>query len=616
VITIGTVFGSTVDADNDGGASCGLSALSPDVWYAYTNTAACDVQVTASTCNPGTNFDTVVSVLDACGGSQIACNDDSNCSEFNGRPSTVTWYVPAGATHFIRVAGFDGETGDFELSVSRSSSNGSCSSAAPIEDGAWEGSTLCLPTDGQSLCEVASGLRIVEPPVSVVASSEYSGEYAVTKLFDATVTAADLNVTSYGFADGQFAVYGPLDGADAELYMDFGETITAWGVAYSQRQGDDPSLDKVGSMRLWFSDTDFGATLPATPADAELAITNTTDTTLTTYVFAGGARTGRFVAVQLIGASEFFPGNIGGSELRLWGLPEAAPTAWYAYTNTTSGDLVVRASTCDVMTDFDTVLSVVEACGGSEAACNDDDCASNTGASTLEWIVPAGATHYLRVSGQGGASGDFGLHVSSVAANDECAAATAIGEVDDYIFQTSRATTDGPDEPALCTASDETNIRADIWFDYTASCTGHAVVSLCDSEFDTRVAVYDGGACPKGPNSAVACNDDACGAYGSVVTFTTTAGESHLLRVGGSGAEQGLGRMSVQCFGPGDHDENGTVDLVDHLWLTECLLGPEATPNPFIAGASTTSCLAAFDLDSDGDVDLHDANAFVNLIAP
>ena len=111
-----------------------------------------------------------------------------------------------------------------------------------------------------------------------------------------------------------------------------------------------------------------------------------------------------------------------------------------------------------------------------------------------------------------------------------------------FEFTTIGAVTDGPDNPE-CDAGGSSQIDADIWFCYTASATGSATAGLCGSGFNTKLAVYNGCACP--PNGApVACNDDSCGTQ-SVVTFAVTAGERYMLRVGGVDGATGDGMLSI-----------------------------------------------------------------------
>lgn len=65
--------------------------------------------------------------------------------------------------------------------------------------------------------------------------------------------------------------------------------------------------------------------------------------------------------------------------------------------------------------------------------------------------------------------------------------------------------------------------------------------------------------------------------------------------------------MTIEIVDPGDHDDDGDVDLADYIAFQTCLdaSGPGVTPS----GA----CTQAFDFDIDHDVDLDDASAFQRM---
>ncbi|MEK7730364.1 MAG: DUF4215 domain-containing protein, partial [Planctomycetota bacterium] len=132
--------------------------------------------------------------------------------------------------------------------------------------------------------------------------------------------------------------------------------------------------------------------------------------------------------------------------------------------------------------------------------------------------------------------------------NETCNAAIAVGD-GTRSYSNLGATTDGPDEPTMCNFFGRTNVDSDIWYCYTASCTGTALVSLCGSDYDTKLAVYAGCGCPTA--APLACSDDDCGTgvenVQSRVTFAATAGQSYLVRVGGYLGEQGDGRLTIGC---------------------------------------------------------------------
>jgi hypothetical protein len=127
---LGSVFAAEMDGDNFDDtswqadpSSCG-SVDNFDEWYEYT--MPCDGNLYLSTCSDETDFDTVLSVYDACGGLELSCNDDSDgyhC-DFNDnevfRKSTTSLFLNSGQTVFIRVAGYQSNMGHFKLTLQAS----------------------------------------------------------------------------------------------------------------------------------------------------------------------------------------------------------------------------------------------------------------------------------------------------------------------------------------------------------------------------------------------------------------------------------------------------------------------------------------------------------------
>ncbi|HYE61306.1 MAG TPA: hypothetical protein VD997_04860 [Phycisphaerales bacterium] len=109
--------GSTTAATNDGTASCGSSSTSADVWFAYRPVTSGAVNV--NTC--GSGFDTVMSVFTGSCGSltQVACNDDNATGGNNacggGLSSGINVNMTGGTTYYIRVAGYQGAVGNFNV---------------------------------------------------------------------------------------------------------------------------------------------------------------------------------------------------------------------------------------------------------------------------------------------------------------------------------------------------------------------------------------------------------------------------------------------------------------------------------------------------------------------
>ncbi|UCC29374.1 MAG: hypothetical protein JSU86_14375 [Phycisphaerales bacterium] len=154
--------------------------------------------------------------------------------------------------------------------------------------------------------------------------------------------------------------------------------------------------------------------------------------------------------------------------------------------------------------------------------------------------------------------------------NDDCDDAIDIGD-GSQSFSNERASTDGPNEPDLCDFSGYTQVGADVWFCYEATCNGDLTVDLCDSNYDTKVAVYTGCTCPTAVPSA--CNDDVCGesANRSKLTSDASIGTKYLIRIGGFNGVQGAGTLVMTCAAGGcqnhadcDDDDDCTDDTCDN----------------------------------------------------
>lgn len=138
-------------------------------------------------------------------------------------------------------------------------------------------------------------------------------------------------------------------------------------------------------------------------------------------------------------------------------------------------------------------------------------------------------------------------------ANDSCESPTLIS-LGSHSYSNVGATTDGP---VACADFDNPLLDSDIWFCFTAPCDEAITVSLCGSLYDTKMAVYQGCACPTSNDPWVGCSDDDCGAgQESRTTFPGIAGQDYLIRVGGFrgfGDEQGVGNLTIFCGSDPDH---------------------------------------------------------------
>jgi hypothetical protein len=103
--------GNTVGATGTDVSSCAYNDTI-DVWHFYEPNIGGPVTISTY----GSAFDTTLTVFNACGGTELACNDDY-C--YDNAQSRVEFSAVYGKTYFVRVAGFNGQTGDYQLLVTR-----------------------------------------------------------------------------------------------------------------------------------------------------------------------------------------------------------------------------------------------------------------------------------------------------------------------------------------------------------------------------------------------------------------------------------------------------------------------------------------------------------------
>lgn len=100
--------GSTAGATGAYESYCGYNDTA-DVWHSYTPTSTGLVTISLS----GSTFDTTLAVFEKCGGTELACNDDS-CESYQ---SEIMMSMTAANTYLIRVAGYNGAIGDYTLTI-------------------------------------------------------------------------------------------------------------------------------------------------------------------------------------------------------------------------------------------------------------------------------------------------------------------------------------------------------------------------------------------------------------------------------------------------------------------------------------------------------------------
>jgi hypothetical protein len=262
-------------------------------------------------------------------------------------------------------------------------------------------------------------------------------------------------------------------------------------------------------------------------------------------------------APDISGNGALFTGNIfctnDPADLPVETCSANSPDRWFTYVSNSTGNATF--SFCGINRgcgSWDTVIGVYDECAGPMLACNDDACGLSSNV-----VVPVlvGHTYKVRVAGFNGLTGTGVLSwiAPSPPINDHCANASPVGN-GVFAFSNIGATHDydGP-----CGSS---TTSPDVWFRYTAPCTGNATVNTCGiAAFDTVLTALTD--C----NGAVLdCRDDSCDLQ-SEINFPVIAGQSYLVRVSGYSNITGSGQVrfacSVTC--PCDWNNSGSLNSQD-----------------------------------------------------
>ena len=255
----------------------------------------------------------------------------------------------------------------------------------------------------------------------------------------------------------------------------------------------------------------------------------------------------------------------------------AAPDEFFSYTG--SGDTeLVTISLCGGGTDYDSAVRVYDSCDlTNEIAFNDDSCGLQ---SEVTFVSDGSTTYLIMVEGFDANSGNFTLDITceEPLENDFCEGALPIACGETITGSTEGAT---PDSGAPeCSGVSIT--APGVWYSFTddSGLVTDYTVSLCDSDYDTKVSVYSGDC---GTLVCEAGNDDACGTTGlqSEVAFQGDGNTTYYILVHGFGGATGNYSLNVDCLPvppPNDMIANSIdVDEVGFPYTDPAVAMPAAT---------------------------------------
>ncbi len=240
---------------------------------------------------------------------------------------------------------------------------------------------------------------------------------------------------------------------------------------------------------------------------------------------------------------------------------------WFTYTPTQTGTAMV--DTCP--SDFDDNIEIFTGtCDAlTSIGCNEDSSAcSGYWQASCTFACTAGTTYFIYAGGYNGQSGNLQIRarvLSGVPGNDLCSGAIALTENVYFSESTTNATDDG-DSPCLGRRRTK-----GVWFTYTPTQTGTAMVDTCPSDFDNNIEIFTG-TC--GALTSIGCNEDsfACiGYYQAAFSFLCTAGTTYYVYAGGYNGQSGNLQIRARVLSgiPGNDLCSGAIALSENVYFSE-----------------------------------------------
>ena len=466
--------GTNVGGGDDSVGVCDGSA-GEDVIYLWTAPAT----QTFTLDTLGSDYDTVLYVVDDCGGNELACNDEA----FSTSQSSVELDAVAGTTYVVVVDGWDGASGNHVLNITESF--GQCIDeplAQGIGPSVASGSNAGAGNDyGLVPCTFTAGEDVAH---SWIAPS--TGHYQ----FD---TIGSTYNTVLGLVDqcggGQLSCDSQSGGGSGQSLLVYPVTE---GVPYIVVV--DGLNNATGSYELNI----FPTIDPCNDADLGAAV-------------GAGIGTGT---------------NLGAAD-------DSQPTC----TATTGEDFAFQwtaPSTDNFVidtfgSDFDTVLYVLDGCGGMPLVCNNQS--GGTDQSSVTLAATQGDTYSIVVDGWG-ETGNIVLSIRPL--SEMCVDEAADGQLGTIASGTNLGA--GNDEQTGCTGT----AGEDVVLEWVAPASGTYTADTFGSTFDTVLEVRS--SC----GTDITCNDQANGVGPeSELSFSAIAGNSYLFVVDGWNGATGSYQLNI-----------------------------------------------------------------------
>lgn len=164
-----------------------------------------------------------------------------------------------------------------------------------------------------------------------------------------------------------------------------------------------------------------------------------------------------------------------------------------------------------------------------------------------------GMTARRAIGGAVAAAACAGLAHAAPPINDDCSTPISISGAGTHNYDLTEATTgvEGQDSLSCQDATGASSYENDVWFCWTADCTGIVTINTCgQTQMNTKIALWRNCDCPTPGVDPLCCNDDACDLQ-SAITCEVICGEQYLIHIGkvADGLPPGPGSFTIDCEG-------------------------------------------------------------------
>ncbi|HNU56902.1 MAG TPA: T9SS type A sorting domain-containing protein [Flavobacteriales bacterium] len=495
-------------------------------WFTATGTTA------TVTFDPDDNHDPILHVFSgACGSlSQEGCADAAG----NGGNETVAIATTPGSTYFIRV----------QRDNTNNAMNGRlCIVAPPANDDPCQAVSLpvnssCVNTAGTNSSATATA------GIPAPGCANYSGsDVWFSFVAPATPEPVTISTTAGSLTDGALALY----------------SATACAGTYTLIECDDddgpgymPEIIRSGLtagvtyyVRVWgyngaTGSFDICVSIPPAPANDDPCSAVTLTLNSNCSYTSGSNQSGTATAgIPAPGCASYSNADV-----------------WFSFVAPASGEATIRTN-AGTLTNGGLAVYSATACAGTYTLleCDDDDGPGDMGEITRTGLTP-GNTYYIRVWGNGGGTGTFGICLTvPPPANDEPCGAIALTPTSSCTVLAATnvgasASTAQPDPGCGGTPSN------DVWYSVVVPANGFLTLRATPGTMtDPAMAVYSATGCD-GTFNLLDCDDDDASGLGSIITLSpggVTPGATYYVRVWSASGGAGTFNLcaetpSASCF--------------------------------------------------------------------